>query len=255
MKIHDIKIKNIPLVNILFIILLRLIVYIPAMRGSFIWDDDDYVTKNPLLNSLAGLRRVWFSTDQPSQYFPLTYTIFWIQKRIWGLNPIGYHLVNLLLHSINVLLVWIFLRRLAIKGAWLAACIFAIHPVQVETVAWITELKNILSCMFYILSLNFWLSFVKNKRSRKYKYYLLSLFLYVLALFSKTTACTLPAALILLLWLLNKRITMKRIIQVVPYVLLGLAMGLVTMWWEYKVLGALKHEYDFGILELIMKRG
>src|ERR1044071_1700899 len=115
------------------------IAYQPAWRAGFIWDDDAYVTRNALLTAPDGLRRIWFSTDSPSQYFPLVYTAFRLEHRFWALNPAGYHWVNILLHAANALLVWRLLRRLQSPGAWLWAALFALHPVQVESVAWITE--------------------------------------------------------------------------------------------------------------------
>ncbi|MGZ4988530.1 MAG: tetratricopeptide repeat protein, partial [Limisphaerales bacterium] len=127
--------------------------YRPAWNGGFVWDDDDYIIKNDLLTASDGLRRIWFSLDSPSQYFPLVYTTFRIERALWGLNPSGYHWVNLLLHVANALLVWWLLVRLNVPGAWLAGAIFALHPVQVESVAWITERKNVLMGFFFLLTL------------------------------------------------------------------------------------------------------
>src|SRR5438128_5689167 len=118
--------------------------YRPAWHGGFIWDDDAYITNNELLTAPDGMRRIWFSFESPSQYFPLVYTTFRIERALWGLNPSGYHWVNLVLHVANALLVWRLLTRLNVAGAWLAAAIFALHPVQAESVAWITERKNVL---------------------------------------------------------------------------------------------------------------
>src|SRR5437762_12905065 len=122
---------------------LTVFAYWPAWHGGFIWDDDRYVTHNYLLIASDGLRRIWFSLDSPSQYFPLVYTTFKIERALWDLNPSGYHWVNLLLHVANALLVWWLLVRLNVPCAWLAGAIFALHPVQVESVAWITERKNV----------------------------------------------------------------------------------------------------------------
>ena len=126
------------------LVLATIFAYRPAWNGGFVWDDDFYVTKNRLLTAPDGLRQIWFSLESPSQYFPLTYTSFRIERSLWGLKPTGYHWVNILLHTANALLLWRLLTVLRVPGAWLAAGIFALHPVQVESVAWITERKNVL---------------------------------------------------------------------------------------------------------------
>jgi tetratricopeptide (TPR) repeat protein len=208
------------------------LVYRPAWNGGFLWDDDDYITNNELLTAPDGLRRIWFSLDAPSQYFPLTYTTFRLEHALWGLNPTGYHWVNLLLHVANALLVWAVLARLKIPGAWLAGAIFALHPVQAESVAWITERKNVLMGFFFLLTLLAWTAFVDERTKRPWLFYGLALVLYLLALTAKTTACTLPAALFLILWLQKKPISWKRILQIIPFLILGLAMGALAMWWE-----------------------
>jgi len=209
-----------------------ILVYRPAWNGGFLWDDDDYVTNNELLTAPDGLRRIWFSLDSPSQYFPLVYTTFRIEHALWGLNPTGYHWVNLLLHIANALLVWAVLARLNVPGAWLAGAIFALHPVQVESVAWITERKNVLMGFFFLPTLLAWIAFVDERTKRPWLFYALALVLYVLALSAKTTACTLPAALFLILWLQKKPISSKRIFQVIPFLVLGIAMGALAIWWE-----------------------
>jgi tetratricopeptide (TPR) repeat protein len=207
-------------------------VYYPASRGGFIWDDDYYLTKNPLLTASDGLRRIWFSLDAPSQYFPLVYTTFRVERALWDLDPSGYHWVNILLHIVNALLVWKLLARLRVPGAFLAAMIFALHPVQVESVAWITERKNVLMGLFFLLTLLVWIEFLETRTKRRWYFYALGVGLYMLALSAKTTACTLPAALFLILWLQRKPITWQRVFQIVPFLFLGLAMGLVAVWWE-----------------------
>jgi protein O-mannosyl-transferase len=206
--------------------------YRPAWNGGFLWDDDAYVTNNDLLTASDGLRRIWFSLDSPSQYFPLVYTTFRVEHALWGLNPTGYHWVNLLLHVANALLVWRVLARLNVPGSWLAGAIFALHPVQVESVAWITERKNVLMGFFFLLTLLAWIAFVDERTKRPWRFYGLALILYVLALSAKTTACTLPAALFLILWLQKKPINWARIFQIVPFFVLGIAMGLLAVWWE-----------------------
>jgi tetratricopeptide (TPR) repeat protein len=212
--------------------IVTIFVYRPAWNGGFLWDDDDYITNNELLTAPDGLRRIWFSLDSPSQYFPLVYTTFRIEHVLWGLNPTGYHWVNLLLHVANALLVWAVLARLKVPGAWLAGAIFALHPVQVESVAWITERKNVLMGFFFLLTLLAWIAFVDERTKRPWLLYGLALIVYLLALSAKTTACTLPAALFLVLWLQKKPIRWNRIFQIVPFLVLGIAMGALAMWWE-----------------------
>jgi protein O-mannosyl-transferase len=233
-----------------FLVLAVIFSYQPAWNAGFIWDDDDYVTHNPLLTAPDGLKRIWFSTDSPSQYFPLVYTTFRLEYSLWGLNAAGYHWVNILLHAINALLVWRLLRVLAIPGAWLGAALFALHPVQVESVAWITELKNVQSLFFFVLSLLAWVEFVERRRG--WGAYGLALLFYALSLFSKTTACTLPAALVLVLWLRQKPIDRARVFQIVPFVLMGIAMGLVSMWWERNHQGTEGELYAMSLLERVL---
>lgn len=236
----------------LLLFVATVIVYLPAWHAGFIWDDDAYVTGNPLLTAPDGLRRIWFSTDSPSQYFPLTYTMFRFEYELWGFNPAGYHWVNLLLHAANALLVWRLLERLNVPGASLAAALFALHPVNVESVAWVTELKSVLSLFFILLTLLAWNEFVEDRRPRSWRWYGLALLLYPLALFSKTTACTLPAALLLILWLKHKPINRFRFLQIVPFLAMGVGMGLLTMWWERYHIGTQGKMFALGLPERIL---
>src|SRR5437762_2478038 len=206
--------------------------YRPAWHGGFLWDDDAYIINNELLTAPDGWQRIWFSLDSPSQYFPFTYSTFRIERALWGLNTTGYHWVNLLLHIGNALLVWAVLARLRVPGSWLAAAIFALHPVQVESVAWITERKNVLMGFFFLLTLLAWIVFIDERTKRPWPFYGLALVFYVLALSAKSTACTLPAALLLILWLQKRRINTRRLIQILPFVILGMGMGLLAVWWE-----------------------
>jgi tetratricopeptide (TPR) repeat protein len=214
------------------LVLLVVTAYWPALRAGFIWDDDAYVTQNSMLTDPHGLREIWFSAHKQSQYFPLVYTTFRFEHALWGFNPLGYHLVNVLLHGLNAVLVWVVLRRLLVPGAWLAAALFALHPVQVESVAWVTELKNIESLLFYLLAVLAWLKFDDAVGRRRWGWYGLTLLAYLLALFAKTTACTLPAALVLVLWLRGRRFAWPRFAQILPFLLIGFAMGALTVWWE-----------------------
>src|SRR5437773_3840725 len=211
---------------------LTVFAYWPAWHGGFIWDDDRYVTHNYLLIASDGLRRIWFSLDAPSQYFPLTYTVLRIERSLWDLNPVGYHWVNILLHLGSALLVWCILARLKVPGAWLAAAIFALHPVQVESVGWISELKNVLMGFFFLLTLLTWIEYVDAKDKHRRILYAAALVFYLLALSAKATACTLPAALLLVLWLKQRPIGRRALLEIIPFVVLALGIGLVAVWWE-----------------------
>lgn len=228
-----------------------LVIYIPAMKAGFIWDDDSYLLNNRNLLSLEGLWRIWFSTDSP-QYYPLVFTTFWIEQHIWGLDPAGFHVTNILLHFANSALLWIVLKRLNIRYAFLGGLLFAIHPVQVESVAWVTERKNVLSAFFYFLSA---LSFLEFEDKNKRGYYILSLALFFGALLSKTVTCSLPAALLLVRWFRGGRIDFKYILSLVPFFAAGLAMGLVTVWWELNIVGAKGNEWDLSYLERLLLPG
>jgi Flp pilus assembly protein TadD len=222
-----------------------ILAYRPAWNGGFLWDDDAYIINNELLTAPDGWQRIWFSLDSPSQYFPLTYSTFRIEHAAWGLNTTGYHWVNLLLHVGSTLLVWVVLARLGVPGSWLAAVIFALHPVQVESVAWITERKNVLMGFFFLLTLLAWIAFIDERTRRPWIFYCLALIFYVLALSAKATACTLPAALFLILWLQKKPITMRRLTQIVPFVVLGVGMGLLAVWWEHYHQGTNRAVFTF----------
>src|SRR3989440_1118777 len=227
-----VRLKRGYLILALLLVVTAILAYQPAWHGGFIWHDDAYITNNELLTAPDGLRRIWFSLDSPSQYFPLVYTMFRFEHSWCGLNPTGYHVVNILLHIANALLLWGLLARLRVPGAWVAGAIFALHPVQVESVAWITERKNVLMGLFFLLTIRAWVEFVDEQTKHRWFFYVLALLLYALALFSKTTACTLPAALLLILWLQGQRINQRQLVQLVPFVVLALGMGLLTVWWE-----------------------
>ena len=135
------------------------IAYVPAMRGDFVWDDDDYVTKNACLRDLSGLGRIWFQPGAVSQYYPLSYSSFWVDYQCWKLTPAAYHIHNVLLHVATAMLLWMVLRRLGVPGAFVAAAVFALHPVHVESVGWITERKNVLSGLLAMATVLVYLRF------------------------------------------------------------------------------------------------
>ena len=132
---------------VLALLVLTAVAYLPVKDAGFIWDDDDYVTENAVLEDERALRRIWTPRETP-QYYPAVFTTFWLERQLFGLDPLGYHVVNVLLHAANALLVWRLFLRLGVPGALLVGALFAVHPVQVESVAWVTERKNVLSGLF-----------------------------------------------------------------------------------------------------------
>ena len=144
-----------------FIVVLGFVVYIPAISNGFIWDDDVMLTDNVVMKASDGLSRIWFTTEL-SDYFPLTSTSFWIEWRLWGMNPMGYNITNILLHTFSGVLLWRVLVRLGVPAAYVAALLFTVHPVCVESVDWIAERKNTLSLVFYFASCLLYLRFIEN---------------------------------------------------------------------------------------------
>jgi tetratricopeptide (TPR) repeat protein len=147
------------------LVLLTLLAYQPVWHAGFIFDDDVMLTGNPAIHAADGLRNIWWSTLLPD-YFPMTSTVLWLEWRFWGENPLGYHLVNVLLHAAGGVVLWRVLNRLQLPGAWLAAAIFALHPVNVESVAWITELKNTLAMLFFSITLLAYLRFEEDAETQ-----------------------------------------------------------------------------------------
>lgn len=238
---------------------LLLIAYWPAIRGGFIWDDDAYVTENQSLRSFSGLWAIWTAPRATPQYYPLVHTTLWLEYRLWGLNPLGYHLVNLLLHGAGSLLLWRVLVGLKLPGAWLAAALFAIHPVQVESVAWITERKNVLSGVFYFASALAYLGYCGLASIGRIRHrpllYIASLVLFLAALLSKTVTCSLPAALLLILWWKRGRLERGDITALIPFFLSGLALGLGTVYLERYHVGAIGEEWSLTFLQRCLIAG
>ena len=225
---------------VLAIFALTFLAYAPIYRAGFIWDDDKHVWQNVLLHSTDGLRRLWTVRDALPQYYPLTHTLFWIEYHLWANNPLGYHTVNVLIHALNAVLVWRILKRLDVPGALLAALLFALHPVHVETAAWISERKNTLSGLFYLLSLSCYL------RLPSIRWYFAALILFVCALLSKTVTSTLPAVVLLLIWWRVGRIRWRDVWPLLPFFALGLIAGANTAWLERTHVGAQGPEWRFG---------
>ena len=219
-----------------------MLAYGPALRAGFIWNDSDYVT-NPTLRSLHGLWRIWFEVGATEQYYPVLHTAFWIEHRLWGDQALGYHLTNVLLHAGAACLLAANLRRWDIPGAWLAAFFFALHPVGAESVAWISEGKNTLSLLFYLLAA---LAYTRFEHRRTWGSYLIASGLFAVAVLSKSVTATLPGALLVLVWWKRGCLEWRRDVgPLIPWFCLGAAVGLFTGWVERHVIGAAGSEFVF----------
>jgi tetratricopeptide (TPR) repeat protein len=207
-----------------------ILAYIPAMRGGFSWDDAELLTGNPMIHARDGLRRFWL-TRQAADYFPLMSSVLWVEWRLWGDHPGGYHVVNVLLHAAGAVCLWRVLRRLRVPGAWLAGALFAVHPVAVASAAWISELKNTLSMVLYLLSLLAYLTY-DERDGRSGGWYFLAMGLFLLALLAKTSVVMLPVVVLLCAWWRRGAISRKDVARSVPFFALALALGLVTIWFQ-----------------------
>jgi Tfp pilus assembly protein PilF len=226
------------------IIITVAVVYLPALRGDFVWDDFLLITGNPLLQNFSGLVEIW-SGGRTADYFPLTNTVFWIEHYLFGANATGYHAVNILLQIANALLVWRLLKRLNIPGAWLAGLIFGIDPVHVASVAWISELKNLIAMFFALLSVLCFLELDDKRMRNSATAYAASLVFFALALLSKTQVVFLPVILLLCAWWRDKKSTgtktnqelRRDVIRSWPFFLLAIVLGLVTLWFQNRGIG------------------
>jgi tetratricopeptide (TPR) repeat protein len=262
------------------VVFATLVAYLPSLSGEFIWNDSDYVTA-PALRSLVGLARIWTELGATQQYYPLLHSAFWLQHFIFGDNPIGYHVVTLLLHAGCAVLFALVLRRLldsnppqsnsspskgkpssVASGAvpqrypgaeWLAAMLFALHPVHVESVAWITEQKNTLSLAFYLGSALTYLQFDETRRRRSYCW---ALALFVLSLLCKTVTATLPAALLVTFWWRRGRLTWRQdFMPLIPWFGLGAAAGLFSSWVERHYVGAQGAGFNLSAIGRVLVAG
>ena len=231
--------------------LLVIVPYLPAMLwGGFVWDDNIFIKIDPV-REVSGLWQIWFSPsaiEREGHYWPLVYTTFWLEHKLWGFAPAGYHIVNVLLHLANTLLLWHLLRRLVVPGAWLVAAIFAVHPLHVESVAWVVERKDVLSGLFYLAAALVWMRFMEQPRPRRY---VCSLVLYAAGLLSKSIVATLPAALLIWHWWQQGRVTLTDLLRLVPFFVVGLAITVGDLSF-YRSLTGTFDTIDYSLTERML---
>ena len=230
----------------LILLAATLVAYYPAWHGGVLWDDNAHLTR-PELQSTAGLWRIWFDIGATQQYYPVTHSAFWVQNYLWGDATLGYHLVNVALHALSAFLVAMILETLSVPAAVLSAFLFALHPVHVESVAWMTELKNTLSGVFFLAAALAYLRYDEQRQTRRY---VAALGLFILALLSKTVTAVLPAALLVIAWWRRGTIDVRRDVRpLLPFFAFGAAAGLLTAAVERTSIGAQGREFGFSIVE------
>ena len=206
--------------------------YGPAFLAGFVWDDRIFA-QALAVRDLDGLGRIWLSPSEikdEGHYWPLVYTSFWLEHKLWGYAPAGYHTVNVLLHLANTLLLWRIAHRLPVPGAWAVAAVFAVHPLHVESVAWIIERKDLLSALFYLTAFLAWLRFAEDPRpARGTRHYLLALALLALGMLCKSIVVTLPVALLLWHWWKRGRVTGADLLRLAPFAAVGVAMAVADL--------------------------
>ncbi len=227
--------------------------YFQALWGEFIWDDF-LLTKLNAVSSWRGIWHIWFDPTTAylqrdaveGHYWPLLYTTFWIEQKLWGFHPMGYHALNLLLHFVSTALLWRLLLRLEVPGAFFAAALFAVHPLHVESVAWVISRKDLLSALFYLTAFLMWVRFIEIPHPRRYA---TALLLFAAALLCKSVAITLPLALLILQWWREGSITPKDFMRVAPFFLVALLVGGFDIWF-YKSNTALS--FDYSVYERVL---
>jgi tetratricopeptide (TPR) repeat protein len=259
--------RRVLVLAVLALPLLTCLVYIPALRNGFIWDDDDHLTENRAVAASDGLKKIWTSLAV-SRYYPLTLTTFWVQRRLWGLNPLPYHAVNIVLHGVNAALLFLILRRLNVRGALAVAALWAVHPVNTESVAWVTELKNIQSGLFFFLSLLCFLQFdggtgpvapgkalVQNGGGFTRGWYALSLLCFAAALLSKPSTVVLPLVLLLLAWWRRGRVQQRDAVRAASFFVLAVAMSVLTVFEQRGQISRAGQEWPPSLTERVILAG
>jgi len=238
---------------------MAIVVYWPARSGGYVLDDDDYLSSNIHLRSSEGLARIWFHPSELPDHYSLTYTTFWLEYHLWGLEPLGYHVVSVILHAASALVLWRLLVLLRVPGTWLGAALFAVHPVCVESVAWIAERKNVLSMLLALASMLCYLKFEPVEGAtgacRRWAWYACSLFLFAAALFSKTAVAMLPAGLLVTYWWKRGRMDWRIVLPLVPMFVLAFAMAVLTIHVEAMQNGAQGAQWSFSLAQRLLIAG
>jgi hypothetical protein len=237
------------------------------LNAGFIWDDESHLTQNPCIIGPLGLKEVWTTTR--AVYYPLVLTTFWALHKLVGLTPWPYHFLNVLLHAGSAVLLWKVLQQLNVRGALLGAALWALHPVMVQSVAWVTELKNTQSCLFYLLSILCFLKWQKDSATDyanntesleqnsscdlkppirrvadlPIRLFVLSLLFFILATLSKPSVVMLPVVLALCVWWRTGRIGRRNVSALLPFLLISAVASMWTIFEQKFHAGAIGVEW------------
>src|SRR5438128_10461709 len=228
---------------VLLLVALVFAAYARVFTAGFIWDDESHLTQNPCIVGPLGLKEIWTSTR--AVYYPLVLTSFWSLHKLVGLSPLPYHILNVLMHAGSAALLWRVLRQLDIRGAWLGAALWVLHQVMVQSVAWVTELKNTQSCLFYLLSI-FWFLKVdaeENGNSVRWWRFGWALLFFVVAVLSKPSTVMLPVVIALCVWWRRGRIRWRDLATLVPFALISALASVWTIWEQKFHSGAIGSEW------------
>jgi protein O-mannosyl-transferase len=229
------------------LLLLCILAYVPSLSPEFLWDDNRHANAPAYMRDGQGLERIWtnlgLENEGTPQYYPLTHTTFWIEYQVWGRNAIGYRVVNIVIHVVGAVLLWELLRRLRVPGAFLAAAIFALHPVMVESVAWTSERKNTLSLAFGLATLLLYARFAgitrdeaeqadHSRRDDDWNLYAAAFVTFLAAMLSKTMAASFPVIILLMLWW-KRKLNLRHLGLIAPMLLVAIGLGLLTGYTEH----------------------
>ena len=248
----------------LLLIAFVFIAYTQVFRAGFIWDDESHLTQNPCVVGPLGLKEIWITTQ--AVYYPLVLTAFWALHKFFGLNPLPYHLLNILLHAASAILLWRVLQVLRVRGAWLGAALWALHPVMVQSVGWVTELKNTQSCVFYLLSILFFLKWEdqggavsrppqRRIGDRRSLVFALCLLFFILATLSKPSVVMLPFVLALCIWWMRGKIRWRDTLALAPFALISVVASAWTIWEQKFHAGAVGPDWEQTFPERLIIAG
>ncbi len=240
------------------LVCLTFVAYLPALRAGFVFEDDAYLTRNALMHSSAGLGDIWFRPSASPQYSPLTFTSYWIEYRLWHRDPIGYHLDNVLLHAANAVLLYYLLKRLQVPAAWLAAALFAVHPVNVESVAWLAQRQNVLSLLFYLLAALAYLRYtgiLGGSGPGRWWLSVIAIVCLVCGLLAKSIIATWPLAMLLIVWWKNGRLSLRNIVPLMPAAAIAVGAVMVAWWIEKGRAGVPEPEFTRSFADSLIIAG